>query len=183
MILRHFPDHCPPEGWPNLVLNAVGREVEYAEHPGPLSVKCVLRGEEMHEVRGGARFAVTPERYLLLNHDQVYGSWIRSPSDVETFSIFFQPELAGEVAATLASGIEELLDQPAGPWGPVRFFEGLYDHDEIVSPAIAQLRRAVAVGDEDLERIEEGLRLLLERLLQRHLELRRLLREHFGIED
>ena len=173
MILRHFPDHCPPEGWPNLVLNAVGREVEYAKHPGPLSVKCVLRGEEMHEVRGGGRFAVTPERYLLLNHDQVYGSWIRSSSDVETFSIFFRPELVGEVATSMAAGTEELLDQPMGPWGPVRFFEGLYDHDEVVSPVIARLRDEIAAGDDSSGRIEESLRVLLERLLERHLELRR----------
>ena len=170
MILRHFPDRCPPEGWPNLILNAVGREVEYDEHPGPLSVKCVIRGEEMHEVRGGGRYAVTPDRYLLLNHGQVYGSWIRSSSDVETFSIFFRAELVGEVAASLVTGTEELLDQPFGPWGPVRFFEGLYDHDEVVSPVIARLRDEIAVGDDSPGRMEESLYILLERLLKRHLE-------------
>lgn len=177
MILRHFPHRCPPAGWPNLILNAVGRDVEYAEHPGPLSVKCVLQGEEMHEVRGGARYAVRRDSYLLLNHDQRYGSWIRSRSEVETFSIFFRPELVGEVAGALAADSEALLDEPAGPWGHVRFFEGLYAHDEVVSPVIAALRTAVATGSVEEAELDERLRILLERLLERHLEAGRRIAE------
>ena len=42
MIVHHFPRPCPPVGWPNLVIHARGRGIEYAEHEAPLSNKCVL---------------------------------------------------------------------------------------------------------------------------------------------
>jgi AraC family transcriptional regulator len=171
MIIRHFPELCPPQGWPNLVLNASGRDVHYAEHPGPLSVKCVLRGEEMHEVRGGARYAVTPDRYLLLNHGQQYGSWIAPNAEAETFSIFFRQELVGEAARALTERTAALLDRPEGSWGAVRFYEGLYDHDELVTPAIDSIRATMEAGLSDDTSLEEQLRILLERLLHRHLEI------------
>ncbi len=102
MILRHFPRPCPLPGWPNMIIAAAGREVEYAEHSGPLSIKCAFGGSEVHEIQG-ARFVVDPSSYLILNNGRRYASSIRSESEVETFSIFFRPGFAEEVLASLVT--------------------------------------------------------------------------------
>ena len=93
MILHHFPRPCPPAGWPNLVIHARGSGIEYAEHEAPLSIKCVLQGQEVHEVRR-IPYVVDKETYLLLNHGQRYASRIGSDQEVETLSIFFSREFA-----------------------------------------------------------------------------------------
>lgn len=174
VILRRFPDRCPPPGWPSLILHAASRDIEYSEHAAPLSVKCVLRGEEMHEVCGGARYRVRSDRYLLLNHGQLYASWIHSAEDVEILSIFFREALVGEVAGALTRKTEELLDEPQGPWGPVHFFEGLYAHDDLVTPGLTGLVAALGGTTTADERwIDEQLRFLVERLVGRHLRLAR----------
>lgn len=170
MILRQFPPSCPP-GWTSSILNASARDVEYDEHPGPLSIKCVLRGEEMHEVPGGGRYAVTPDRYLLLNQGQRYGSWIHSRHAVEIMTVFFRPGLLEEVVGTLASGEAARLDEPEGPWQSAHFFEGLYPHDETVTPILTALHAAIASATADELSLEEQLRHLIERLVCRHLTL------------
>lgn len=83
MIVRHFPRPCPPVGWLNLVIHARGRGVEYAEHEAPLSIKCVVRGREVHEVRG-IPYVVDEDTYLLLNHGQRYSSRIDPGRHTET---------------------------------------------------------------------------------------------------
>ena len=93
MIPRHFPKTCPPPGWPNLVIHARGRGIEYTEHQAPLSIKCVLQGHEVHEVRG-IPYVVDEATYLLLNHGQRYSSRIGPEREAETFSIFFEQEFA-----------------------------------------------------------------------------------------
>ena len=93
MIVNHFPRPCPPVGWPNLVIHARSREVDYAEHEAPLSIKCVTRGQEFHEVRG-IPYVVDDSSYLLLNHGQRYSSHIHSRDEVETLSIFFNKDFS-----------------------------------------------------------------------------------------
>lgn len=171
MIVRYFPRPCPPAGWPNLVIHASGRGIEYTEHEAPLSIKCVLRGREMHEVRG-IPYAVDEETYLLLNHGQRYSSHIAPGQDAETLSVFFQQEFAEEALRSLVEPPDRLLDEPDGDSGqPVHFVESLYPRDAALTEQLQVVRQwsNAARGDETW--LEERLYALLAHLLSLHTDL------------
>ena len=65
LILTQYPRQCPPRAWPNLILSARGDEVSYSGRAGPLSLKTVFRGVELHQVNG-LRFAVNPACFVAL---------------------------------------------------------------------------------------------------------------------
>lgn len=168
MILRDFPRPCPLPGWPNMIIAAAGREVEYSEHSGPLSVKCVFSGHEVHEVQR-ARFVVDPGAYLILNHGRCYASSIRSETEVETLSIFFRQGFAEEVLASLVTPHDRLLEDPVRtPDQPVAFVEKLFPHDQTVTPIVAAIRSACRQGTVGAGWLEERFHQLLEALLAVH---------------
>ena len=100
---------CKTLGWPNMVLCGRASAVAYPEHAGPLSLKTVRSGCEVNEV-GKARFAVTPGRYLLLNDKQRHAHAVKD--DAEVFLVMFRSGLAAEVAESLTTPTERLLDNP-----------------------------------------------------------------------
>lgn len=177
IVLREFPLHRPDFDAPlfysqfwrkNMIIHAASREVEYAEHAAPLSIKCAFNGQEFYEY-GVGRCAVDDRSYLVLNEAQSYSSYIQSDTEVESFSLFFRPGLAEEVLATLITPADQLLDNPQeGRTQPTLFFEKLYAHDAAVSPLLLELRRAVLEGDLNQEWLEESFHILLERILQVH---------------
>ena len=141
MILRHFPKTCPPPGWPNLIIHARGREVDYPEHAGPLSLKCVIKGEEIHEV-GGIPYSVDRHSALLLNHGRPYASRTRGFEEVETFSLFFEQGFAASTLRGLVATQEQLLDEPSLEGSqPVEFFETLYPLSPQLTLLLQRMRR------------------------------------------
>lgn len=173
MIVRHFPRPCPPAGWPNLVIHAAGRGVEYAEHEAPLSIKYVLRGREVHEARG-IRYGVDESSYLLLNHGQRYSSRIDSGEEAETFSVFFEKEFAEQVLQSLVEPSARLLDEPnAAARHPVRFIESIYPRDDTVSVLLEGIRERNVNAALDEAWFNEQLYAVLARLLSIHADLLR----------
>lgn len=171
LVLRHYPHICPPTSWPNLILTARGIDASYSERAGPLSIKCVFHGREMHEVQG-ACFAVDRHSYLVLNQGQRYSSYCDPGSAVETFSLFFTPGLAEQVLSCLVTPADKLLDEPGQTRGQaVCFFEKLYPHDEAITPVVREIRSLVRSGSADHGWLEEEFHLLLERLLYVHRSL------------
>ncbi len=170
LILRQYPQICPPSEWPNLVLDARGTDAVYSERAGPLSIKCVFRGREIHEVRG-ARFAVDRDCYLILNQGQRYSSYCDPASDVEAFSIFFAPGFAECVLHSLTTEDHRLLEVQSADQA-VAFFEKLYPHDDIVTPVVREIRAAVQRRSADSVWLEERFHTLLERLLVVHRSIR-----------
>jgi AraC family transcriptional regulator len=177
MIINHFPRPCPPMGWPNLVIHARGREVDYTEHEAPLSIKCVTQGQETHKVRG-INYVVDETSYLLLNHGQRYSSHIHSRDEVETLSIFFAREFAEEAFRSLIEPASNLLDEPKSERDhPVRFVETLYPMDPTLRDllgAIQQWSQSGSIdGAMDDAWLEEGLYAILDRLLDVHTDVLR----------
>lgn len=171
MIVRYFPRPCPPAGWPNLVVHARGRGVEYTEHEAPLSIKCVLRGQEVHEVRG-IPYVVDEDTYLLLNHGQRYSSRIDPGRQTETFSVFFQQKFAERALRSLVQPPDRLLDEPDPDAGqPVRFVESLYPRDAPLSKLLEEIRGCRHSGHSDATWLEERLYALLAHLLSVHSDL------------
>ena len=167
-VVRGFPRPCPLPDLPNAILDGTGRDIEYDEHSGPLSIKCVFRGSEVYEVQG-ARFVVEPGTYLLLNNGQRYASSIHSHSDVESFAVFFRPGFVEEVLTSLITPQDRLLEDPGRtPSQPVAFIERLFSHDAAVMPIVAEMRCALRHGPVDRAWLEEQFHRLLEALLLAH---------------
>src|SRR5436190_24349098 len=88
-----------------------------------LSVKCMFNGSALYRA-DRAWFAVNETGYLILNDQQPYEIHIDSPTQVESFVVFFPRNWAEQVLATLTLSPEKLLDEPQQrPTRPARFFE------------------------------------------------------------
>jgi len=133
---------------------------------GPLSIKTFSSGRAYYRVTGG-HHAVDNSTYLVLNHGQSYEISINSRCPVESFCIFFAPELVNDVQRSLISAPEDLLDEPcAGGLASARFFERTFVHDSILSPEIARLQRNHTKIDQEL--LTEKLHTVVERLFVVH---------------
>ncbi|MEZ4680953.1 MAG: hypothetical protein R2932_42755 [Caldilineaceae bacterium] len=92
---------------------------------GPATFRSNLftQGEARHAV-GTARYRVNDECYLVLNHGQEYTITIDATKPVESFCIFFAPELAAEVKRSLTATTAHLVDDPLRTrTTPLHFFE------------------------------------------------------------
>jgi AraC family transcriptional regulator len=139
----------------------------FAQTPGlPLSLKSMSNGRALYRVDRG-EFAVDDAGYLILNDRRPYSIEIASPTQVETFVLWFPDGWAEEVSAGLSRPNERLLDKPGHREIHTGFFERYTPHDKRVSPKIRALRRAFK-SDEVVEDIwlEERLRELLAAMLQ-----------------
>src|SRR5260221_8462929 len=132
--------------------------------PSPLlSVKCMFNGSALYRA-DRAWFAVDETGYLILNDQQSYQIHIDSPTQVESFIIYFPRSWAEQVLASLTLSPEKLLNEPQHmPPRRVTFFERFTPHDELVSPVIMKLRRAHKSGPLPDLWVEENLRQLLAR--------------------
>ncbi len=151
-----------------MVVRTRAFESHNPEHVGPLSIKCAYNGEEMYEL-GNARFAVDDGHYLLMNGGERYRSSISSETQVESFCVFFAPTLVQDVLTVLATKADTLLSDPTHRNGqPVHFFQKLYPHDAIISPALERLRSLLDTETVTRGWFEDQFPLLLERLLHVH---------------
>src|SRR5881227_4343050 len=100
-----------------------GRGFSYfAETPGlPLSLKCIANGRALYKF-GRAEVAVDDGGYLILNDRQPYSVEIASPTQVETFVLWFPDGWAEEVLRSSQQRRERLLDTPVSQTRNDAFF-------------------------------------------------------------
>lgn len=181
LIFRELPDLPPRPATPanagfrarfyarwgheNAIVSGRTRRVSYAPFRQTLSIKCAWGGREWYHV-DGRRVAVADDTWLVLNGERTYASEIRAPEPVYSFALFFEPGMAGEVAAARALTARDALD--AGPElaaRAVEFDETLRPHDRCVSPVLHWIRRHVEMGVDDPAWYADHFRLLLARLI------------------
>lgn len=176
MIVRKLPDSrrtdinwdapCSLFGWPNMVTQALARDVEYPEHEGTLSIKCAFDGREIYET-SGTEYVVDSRSYLILNSGQRYASRIGPEHDVESFCIFFRPGFAEGALWSLTTPSDRVLDREPGR-EPVVFIDRLYQHDQLLSPLLFNLRRQVGAGVVTNGWVEEQFHNILHGMLEVH---------------
>ena len=138
---------------------------------GPLSIKTFYGGEAYYEVSGG-HHRVDDNCYLLLNAGQEYAITVDAPTAVESYCLFFAPGLAEEVFYSLTTTATKLLDEPTSPLhAPLCFYERTYHHDDIVSPALFQLRLAAMNNALDNCQLDEKFHQIIQQLLARHQQI------------
>jgi len=89
------------------------------------SLKSVRAGRADYRTRT-ARYLVTPDRFLLLNHGQEYGMDLDARDRTETFCLFFAPGFLEDVADALASPAERLIDHPEPAGGAFGAIERMH---------------------------------------------------------
>ena len=139
----------------------------FAQTPGlPLSLKCMFNGRALYRIPG-REFSVDDGGYLILNNRQPYSIEIASPTEVETFVLWFPDGWAEDALAGLTRPNERLLDEPVAKGTAASFFEHYTPHDGMVSPKARELRRVFRSGHviED-DWLEEKLRELLAAMVQ-----------------
>ena len=152
-------------GRENCIVSGVSRRVEYRLFRQMLSIKCVARGEETYFV-DRRRVTVSDDTYLVLNEGRTYGSVLDTPAEAYSFSIFFRPGFAQEVAGDVGKSLDQVLDDGTGPpRGRIEFDESLHPHDAGVSPVLRFIQRNVAAGVRDENWLEEQCQFLLARLI------------------
>lgn len=155
-----------PNGWMNLLVHARGQAQIIPTHTTSLSIYSVFRGLERHEV-GRARFAVTPDRYLILNDQQRHAHSIED--DTEVLTIRFRTGLGADVYTAAAMPAERQLEHPDERLG-LEFYERTYPRDPRLSQFMGLLR-AFIWDEVTQDPLEQALHPILEHLLILHRNL------------
>jgi AraC-like DNA-binding protein len=149
----------------NVIIHASAKNVAYAEHWGPLSVKCTIRGAEHYQC--SSRFySIDKNQYLIFNEGQYYSSYIYSDVETESFTINFSNSLRQDVVGSFEENLNEKQNKN------YEFIEKLYQHNDNVTPLIIKLYKATLLKNPDVHLITELYFLLLEKLLLQQMELR-----------
>jgi AraC family transcriptional regulator len=155
-----------PKGWMNVLIHAKGNAQEIPAHTTSLSLYSVFSGLELHEV-GRARFAVTPDRYLLLNDNQRHAHKIEDNTEVLTLR--FRTGLGADVYSAAALPPEKQLDNPDLRL-PLEFYERTYPRDMRLSQYMGFLR-AFIWAEVTQDPLEQALHPIIEHLLVLHRNL------------
>lgn len=174
MIYRAMPAVWDPQfrrsfyerwGRESAVISARTRRVEYPEFKQLLSIKTVAGGAENYFI-DGRRITVDDDTFAIFNQDRVYASHIESLRPVHSFCIFFDREVTAQAWHSLARSASALDDGAGAELTPGEFAERLYEHENLVSPVLRHIRRAVDAGPVDDAWLEEQLLFLLSRMLR-----------------
>jgi AraC-like DNA-binding protein len=117
----------------------------YGEGVGFLSIKSFFNGQA-HYTSEGRHYAANDSSYLILNHAQPYTVEIESLEPVESFCVFFAPQLTQMVYQSLHESVEQALASPVNKnSGSLSFFDRTYSHDNLLSPTLQKLRQVSTV--------------------------------------
>jgi AraC-like DNA-binding protein len=165
-------------GHENCVVSGNAKRADYGFFRQTLSIKCVARGHENYFV-DRRRITVSDDTFLVLNEGREYASSLNNPTQAYSFSIFFRPGIAQEIAGALRTPIDAALeDGPHSRLASIEFNESLRHHDSKITPVLRFIQRHVATGVRDEAWLEEQCQFLVERMILGQRPLTRL----FGAE-
>lgn len=183
-FFKNFPDFSSPgfneKDYYNIymnssvLINARSRNVKYPENPGgPLTIKYVFKGEEFY-FSNNRFYRVNKNNFLLFNQSQKYSSYINSAEDTHSFSVFFESSFVEYVLGSLLDPVDKILESPdtfKNIPGRFNFIETLYPADNIIIPALTEIRQSMYLNNYPKEYYTERLSILLEEILKLNRQL------------
>jgi AraC-like DNA-binding protein len=152
-------------GRENCVVSGNAKRADYGLFRQTLSIKCVARGHENYFV-DRRRITVSDDTFLVLNEGRVYASSLNNPTQAYSFSIFFRPGIAQEVAGALLSPLDAALENgPHSRATSIEFNESLRHHDSKITPVLRFIQRNIVAGVRDEGWLEEQCQFLIERMI------------------
>ena len=181
ILVQSFPDsrtnEFSREEWvsqfhdSNVIIHCKGKDIYYPTHWGPLSMKCAFGGKEYYQ-KGGCKYAVSEDNFLLLNEGTEYSSYIEAGESVESLTLNFNINYQSDVARVVLSGNDKLMDNPfADCTRGILVEEKLFKHNDRVSPLVYKIKRLTGNFNDNTDAINETLYFLLEALLLSDAEL------------
>jgi AraC family transcriptional regulator len=144
----------------NYILRARSKQF-YWEGDGQLSIKTFANGKAYYKTPDGF-FAVGEHRHLILNEGP-YTIMIDEETEVESFCVFFDNGLAGEVLRTFRDSAGSLLSDPFKQNKSVDFFEKTHQTTARLSSIFNRLQNDRAAEEEDYH-------FLMQELLHGHIQ-------------
>jgi AraC family transcriptional regulator len=152
-------------GRENCIIAARAVHAEYPVYQQRLSIKAAWGGRESYYI-DGRHVAVDDETYLILNDARSYSSRLRNRTPITSFSVFFRPGMAEDIARTADKSQESLLDDPcAKAERTLEFSEHARRHDRQITPVLRFIYQHVNAGITDEAWYEEQLYFLLHRMI------------------
>jgi AraC family transcriptional regulator len=167
MFLSNYTDMARVSDSVSALLHTRSNAVQIHTHRTSLGIYTAIRGSELHEV-GPARFAVTPQRYLILNDATQHAH--RVEDDTELISLRFRAGLGTDIYTAFAAPLAKQLEQPDFRLAPLEFYQRTYPQDPRLSQLLGLLRAFIWVGVPQ-DPLEQAIQPVLERLLFLHRNL------------
>ncbi|MEO8711533.1 MAG: AraC family transcriptional regulator [Parafilimonas sp.] len=150
----------------NVIIHASAKNVSYANHWGPLSMKCTIKGAEHYQCNNRF-YSVDENCYLILNNGQYYSSYIYSDTATESFTINFSTELLQCVLKSFSNNPDEIFELKY-----FEFIEKIYQHDPRTQSLLKILYKEAAQQKPDILFITEKYYSLLENLLLQQIDVK-----------
>ncbi len=181
LLMNSFPDFREP-GFDmiaynkvfeikNVIIHALSKNVSFAEHWGPLSVKYTIKGTE-HYRCSNRFYTVDKNNYLILNTGQYYSSYIYSDTDAESFTINFSTEFLQNALQGFFIDFDEPLSR-----SDFEFIEKLYTPGVQLNTVLKKLYNVSVSRSPDTNILRELYYNLMESLLLEQTNLRKEVRK------
>lgn len=155
----------------NVIIHALAKDVSYAEHWGPLSIKCAVKGVEHYQCNNRF-YSVDKDAYLVFNSGQYYSSYIYSDAETESFTVNFSSQFQETFLQGFTNNLEESYNLES-----FECIEKLYKHGETITPLLKKLYQATVIKNPDVEFITEVYYSLLENLFLQQAKLKHEIRK------
>jgi len=140
----------------NVIIKASSSRIEYPQHWGTLSIKTVLSGHETY-FANDHEYKLNEYTYLILNHDQHYGSSIKAQDPVESLSFHFTRLFEQTTLYYLHNSHDALIDDPSreAECGYVEFTVTQHTYSPAMRKLVLDIRDLIADMGSSTGRIEE----------------------------
>lgn len=137
-------------GTTNAILRGQGRRHFVRDFPGPLSIKCVLRGTGRWQTEDGD-FHLDEQSLLVLNHQQPYDLTIDAREPVSTCCLFFAAGFVESIHRSATQPPESTIDDPWSALAPMSFTPRLETEAPGLLARIRNIHRQTNAPDTWLE--------------------------------
>lgn len=164
-----WPDY---NDWPNLITQSFDKRIECCTYTSALSIKLAIGGNASYLV-DGKRKTINDSTFLIVNNSQQVKTIVESEKEVESFSIFFQPEFVNNVFAALKKKNEFLLDEWENTDGKINFYDKVYNYETNLISKIMKVREKAGKNQITKGWLEEQLYFITHSMVETNYSLKK----------